>query len=560
MQLKIKSRKRILYSLCFLFFCIIDQRTKTGSGLDGIIESFKAATGIVVAVMIFSHYKWEEFGKRKLPYLVWTILGLVGCIAGFIWGMGNRPFLNEWIVILVNVMLWGYIIIHTVIHVMLEKQYPCLNRKLLVIWAVMMILMIVSRSDYLWPFCYAVMFGCLYLTGFSKEEQEDLLQECQNGIILSFILFQAYCFVFRPYDVIRYIGIHNNSNLNALYYLGVLAAVFSKILYVTKQNVAKWMRILYWLLAGAVLAFLFMTIGRIAWITAFVMGLVFLGSLNVVRQKKQLVRNGLLLVLCALLMFPICFGTARYLPPVFHHPVWFWGEWADEKVHSWDAWDSEKYVDLDELLEGALGRIVETIDNMMQYAGIGTEIRYVQAAEEVEEAIVQTVEEVGQEAVEIPYAEVTIDPEDPRIKAAVLDEDIYRNDSLMIRKTIYQYYITHLNWRGHPYEEQGFQLFPEYWIGHAHNIYLQYGTDFGIPVMALFGIMVIWSGAVCWKRGRKNASVADMAALLYILVPALFGLFECAWGVGSLSITMLFLAWGQAMREEEKVPLVKTIK
>ena len=44
MQLTIKdktfniwSKKRILYTICFFMFCVIDQRTKTGSGLDGII-------------------------------------------------------------------------------------------------------------------------------------------------------------------------------------------------------------------------------------------------------------------------------------------------------------------------------------------------------------------------------------------------------------------------------------------------------------------------------------------------------------------------------------------
>ena len=32
--LHIWSKKRILYTICFFLFCVIDQRTKTGSGLD----------------------------------------------------------------------------------------------------------------------------------------------------------------------------------------------------------------------------------------------------------------------------------------------------------------------------------------------------------------------------------------------------------------------------------------------------------------------------------------------------------------------------------------------
>ena len=44
--LNIWSKKRILYTICFFMFCVIDQRTKTGSGLDGIIEMFRDMAGV----------------------------------------------------------------------------------------------------------------------------------------------------------------------------------------------------------------------------------------------------------------------------------------------------------------------------------------------------------------------------------------------------------------------------------------------------------------------------------------------------------------------------------
>ena len=97
-------------------------------------------------------------------------------------------------------------------------------------------------------------------------------------------------------------------------------------------------------------AFIFMTIGRTAWLVSFILGLLFLGFYQGEKQKKHYIRNGLLLVLCICMMFPVTFGMTRYLPPVFHHPVWFWGEWSEERVHSWDAWNSEKYVDIDDVL------------------------------------------------------------------------------------------------------------------------------------------------------------------------------------------------------------------
>lgn len=100
--------------------------------------------------------------------------------------------------------------------------------------------------------------------------------------------------------------------------------------------------------------------------------------------------------------------------------------------------------------------------------------------------------------------------------AAVLTQEEAK-DSYVIRSTVYKYYFTHLKLWGQPYEEQGFQITPTYWIGHAHNIFLQYGTDFGIIVMILFGM------------------------------------FEYSWGVGSLTITMLFSAWrGNIINEQEE--------
>lgn len=514
------SWRRLLYTLCFVMFCVIDQRVKTGSGLDGVIETFREATGIVLACMIFSHYKWADFVKRKWIYLGCGIVSLLGGLGIFFWGKSRFYFTNDRIAILLNVLMWGQVIVHTFIKVAVEKEYPKFNKKMLAVWGMMMLLMIVSRSHYIWPLCYTVMFGCFYLTKFSKEEQEDLWQGCLDGIFLSFVLFQGFCCVFRPYDVVGYQGIHNNRNLNALYYLAVLAAVFSRILDLTKENAYKWVRIIYWLAAGTVLSFVFMTTGRIGWGTAFLLGLLFLGFWNVICKKKRFLQNGIVLLLCFLLMFPISFGAIRYLPPVFHHPIWFWGEWSEGKVHSWDPWDSEKYVDMDELLETALGRITGSVKEWLHYSPFGMK------------------------------ADAATSPSPEAIEKAVL-KPWQAWDDTTLRSTIYKYYFTHLNWRGHPYEEQGFQMTPYYWIGHAHNIYLQYGTDFGIPVMLLFTALILWEGAVCVKRGKRKASIADIAAFFYILIPAVFGLVEYAWGVGSLSITMLFLAWGQAMRTDK---------
>ena len=124
--------------------------------------------------------------------------------------------------------------------------------------------------------------------------------------------------------------------------------------------------------------------------------------------------------------------------------------------------------------------------------------------------------------------------------------------ALVARKTIYQQYFKNLNLWGHPYEEQGFQMTPTYWVGHAHNIYLQYGTDFGIVVMFLFILLILWAAIIYIKRVWKKCFEEDVACLLFLTIPATFGMLEYAWGVGSVAILMLFVVWRKAFLDEER--------
>ena len=105
-----------------------------------------------------------------------------------------------------------------------------------------------------------------------------------------------------------------------------------------------------------------------------------------------------------------------------------------------------------------------------------------------------------------------------------------------------------MNFRGHPDSEQGFQILPDHRIGHAHNIYLQWGVDFGIPAMLLFIVLVIWSAANLIRYFYAQKSEQPAAYLLFLLVPAVFGLLEYCWGAGSLTITLMFVIWRRMIR------------
>ena len=150
--------RRILYSICFCAFCVIDQRIRTAYGGNGWLETFRDLTGVVMAVLILSHYRSDDFRKWKIPYLLWTVAGIIGGIAAFLWGMKNQRSMNDWTVIILDVFLFGYIGIHMVIDFAVEKKRVKLNRKYACVWLLMMLLMIFSKSDLVWPVFYLIMF------------------------------------------------------------------------------------------------------------------------------------------------------------------------------------------------------------------------------------------------------------------------------------------------------------------------------------------------------------------------------------------------------------------
>ena len=521
MQIKIKGKiictysiKRLVCAMCFFLFCVIEQRLKSDAGM----EMFRDLTGVGMAIIIMTHYRLEDFRKWKIPYLIWTAIWIIGTPIAFHYSSVVAT-LADWIVMALDVILFGYIVIHTVISVVIEEKRPELNIKYSAVWFLMMVLMILSRSTYIWPFCYLIMFGCFYLTDFSKEEQNELFQGMLDGIILGFFAIQGCCFIYRPYDSVRYKGAFTNSNLNGLFYLEVLTAVFTKIIYVTRKNCNKWIKLYYWAGAGLLLSLEVMTIGRINLLAAAVFSLVFCAFLKKHQIAKKAWKNMLALMLCVLITFPITFSAVRYLPTLFHHPVWFWGEWNESRVHPGDPWNSEKYIEIDEFLDAAFGRMLDSIQNVMEHSPL---LMIVNAA-----------------------------GTDPADMEPVLDDE-HETDSYLIRTNIYKYYFQHLNMRGYPYEEQGFQLTKTYWVPHAHNIYLQFGTDFGVPVMILYAVLIFWGAILLGKRYKQKGSETDAGYWMFLVIPAIYGLLEKSWGTGSLSILTMFIAWREVICCEKK--------
>lgn len=552
------SWKCCLYTLCAFVFALCDQRTKTTYLLGETSLAFRCLWAVPVALMVLSHYKRDELAKGRLYYLIWL---LVGAIIGFLYGAQagyETPLLR--VVLIACAICIGWAVIATVSSILANRKLPSLHLGLGAIWLVMLLLMIFSHSQYAWPLWYLIVFGCLYLTQWSKEEQSELLQGIANGIVIAFLAFSAYCCIFRPYDEVRYLGIYNNSNSNALFYVIALAAIYVKLLTYTKEHAALPLRILAWLGAGAVYALLFLTMGRTGWMVSVLLGLAFLLVYIRMVERKCFFRRGLLLVASFCVMLPICFTLVRYLPPLFHHPVWFYAEYKEEKVHSWDPWDSEKYVDADDVLEAVLGRFVAlgngSEEEIVEEEGAIAENETIAESEAtaVSEAVTETEAAAETAAAESAENETTTDivagaddaaaPSTP----APLLTDTEGEQPFLVRATIYKTFLSNLTLTGSKTADQGFYLLSNYYVYHAHNIYLQYATDFGIPVGILFIAVNLWCAIRLVKKALREDLLRNIGFLFFQQIPLLFGLLEYSWGSGSLSILLLFVSLGMAMR------------
>lgn len=185
------------------------------------------------------------------------------------------------------------------------------------------------------------------------------------------------------------------------------------------------------------------------------------------------------------------------------------------------------------MVQNALGRFKETENNYNQFFGQqpNPEVLLIRTAS----ASLSLPREVILQAGEILASN----------KIPALDSE--SNNAFVVRYTIYKWYWDHLSLRGMPYDEQGFQLTESHWIQDTHNIYLDYGINFGIPVMILFTVFIWYGIGRLIYNSCKQINVTKMSCLLITLVPPIFGLFEFAWGSGMLYTIAFYLCFSEML-------------
>jgi O-antigen ligase len=351
----------------------------------------------------------------------------------------------------------------------------------------------------------------LYHADFTDADRKALRDGALDGIILSFFLLQGAAFVFRPYDdpTGRYCGIYGNANMNALFYCIVFVAFLCRLHLSRKTNEAKWKKIFYFLFAGALVGFVMLTISKTAMIAVFAVLIcyVILSDLKQLREKAgRVVLQMVLMSLLILFCIPITYAAARYIPPLFHHPVWYDGEYSEERVHGWDSWDSDKYISFDRMTNELSDRILPYLEKM------GLTL----TSHAAEPVVTQT--------------------EMATTSASTWD---HRYDSSNGRIMIWKHYLAGGNLAGHSSTE-GHQIDANWSAWHAQNMFIQFWYYYGIPSAVLFAICAIWMLFMALRRAwRGDSSIALMVSLYYLLF-LLYGLFEATWYPGQMILLLAF--------------------
>lgn len=600
------TKKEILYLFCFLGFNLIEWLRGTQPGNIWMVA--ENCTGFLVFFLILSAIPKEEWKKPLAAVLAGAGL-IASIVVAILWYRSGRSFLLwKYITAVWNVVWMAWV--GAIYLGQLRKKERKLKQPgpLGVLWLGFTVLMLFSGSDLVWGVWYFGMFGLFFLTEYTKEDREALVKGMVNGTLIATFLMQAFAWGLRPFDEVRYKGAYDNCNVQALYYLIVYGMLILKLHFGQKERLLftqrtlqaavngeksskkkfRWIQLLWFICAGAVISQIFLTQSRTAVLCVVLLTLVYgvdvwlsavgAGSRqNMVGAGRAVGSMAAICVCTIVLLFPVYLAD-RWLPVILHHPIWFEGEWSEDKVHSFDPADSDKYVSFQEIIQTATGRF-----------GTGGSVREVEGLDEskiqesklLEEAQNQKTEELGktengemmlpqepdiqetgQEEREASSQE-SIEPEntaenntEAEYDTALSEEEPGEQEQIeesapgddnwssgRIRIEIWKKYLQNLKIRGHKQREGYFQITPSYHAWHAQNLWIQCLYYFGIPAGILWLILSIALPCADIKRYLKKGACRKygLVPIVFIILFLGFGTLEVVWNPGQLILCLAYL-------------------
>ncbi len=519
-----KYKDIIWYGLCIFFLGIIDQRRGSAAGHVQLL--FANLVGVAVFCFVLPSMK-KEFWQCKAV----KIQAIISCIGLPIFCMAIRPHVANWSFWntgAIDVVLAGFL----VAYVIWDRQNIFTNWSVIksgyFVVMLMLLLMILSVNNTVWPGLYLLLFGCFYLIGIPKDKQEYCVLGILSGLVLWFVVLQVFAFGFRHFDYIRYRGAYKGETQNGLFYMVVFCAWIGLWLYARYKGCKKIWMALAFLLAACSAGLLLLTGGKSSLLGAVLGGTTafLLYDLYIKKSLKHWLLQLCGLGVCILVLFPAMYGCVRYLPTVLHHPVWFDGEYDDDRcVRSFDPKNSERYITFEQVVEKDLGRI-------LKYIGVTIEIEDGQWHIQTPLSIKSDAAEPGSSK-DNPYlSDKTPKESDGKIDPA--------------RVAIWRYFFKNLNFEGHNrvafYYREG-RVFVN-----AHNMFLHIAAYYGIIPGVLFLGVTFW----CLVRLLKRKDMTGIVLSSLMIAIITYGMFEQATTTGQITLSMLFILYYFGLQKQIK--------
>ncbi len=438
-----------------------------------------------------------------------------------------------------------------------------------VIWILLMIVCIVSRNESKWPLWILIAFGSLYLEPADEAENKVLLKAIVDGIIICFFVFQSLAFLYCPYDIPGYIGFFSNSDCNAKFYTVSYIGFLMK--YSMLRREGKRIRFVFFLFSGAMWGFLVFTIMRSGIIGMGLLTIAYLTAEEIMAFKtgiKGFLARGLQLFLIMIVAIPIIYVCIRYIPALRHHPI-FNGAYSEERVHSWDPIDSEKYISPTEFLEfsfgGKLGFLYSTPES--DYTN---DERIKSVSEQFEKenghsfdgiAIVKTMANDGERVLE--YEDRVSPGFDEAHPMYIKISYNGRFENLLgIRKYIFAGYIMDMKLMGNKEE------FPSYWITcercytSSHCTFIDFASRYGYVAGVLYLLLIlvaigtdyrIIKKSVQTKNESLNASLWELFSLIILVACVGWGAFYSLLFFGEVLESLFWFAMLPLVRNNKEI-------
>ncbi len=511
------NKQRVIAALCFILFVINTQIKQTLAWDSPIINMSFHTTELIMSFVILSYYRLSDILKHKLIYIIYSVAGLIAGIT-FICIRFRTEFHFRYpavIIMVAGLFMMGICAISTIIFYIVDKNKLTLNRPAFAVWFLLMVLMSVSTGDFaLYALRFFICFLMYYLAPHKEITQKSITEGMVIGLVLGYLFEFGFCLLFRPYDIVRYMGNFSNPNHNCLFLDFVLAALLGGLLLAHKNACKKIVSVFLYILLGTDLACIYMTASRSGWLGAF-----FIFALYIVFYVRITGRNVLKHICVFALLFlvglPLTYVAIRYMPLTNPYVKFYYFDNHNyHPVNRDNKFDSDNYIGFKQMLLSPLGRfsvILEANDAV---------------SEEVDVVTAELTDEVTEEITEQ-------EPVDNANGALLAEES---SDPVLVRYTIHKWYFDHLTLRGVPSDEQGFQLTPDHYVQDAHNIFLAYGADYGYPAMIMFIILIVYGEVYCIIKALKQKDAIYAISAMMIIVAPVVGMFEYAWGYGLISM------------------------